>query len=165
MTLPSLPFRAGPRPRTGPAVPHTQLDQLSPPVVRNQLRQWMSDALPGTHTGPSEISDPGTMRRWMASAFPDKPIPHDIPDEQALAVFLDTAVTGEGVVLMPPSLTREFAHIHPDGWGERHPLYSPQQVNVVMLFGPRDGDELDVARTIVRAAHQYATSPRPVVGS
>ncbi|WP_454197328.1 luciferase domain-containing protein [Nocardia sp. Marseille-Q1738] len=172
MTLPSLPYRFGARPETGPAVPHVQLSQLSPPALREQLRDWLT-ALPGTVTGPSEISDPAKMRRWMAATFPDKPIPHDIPDENALAIFLDGARPQHGVVLMPPSLTTEVAHIHPDGslhlamslpdqeellakgWGERHPLYSAK-VNVVMLFGPRDADELRVAQVVVEAAYRYA---------
>ncbi|WP_199739521.1 luciferase family protein [Streptomyces klenkii] len=75
---------------------------------------------------------------------------------------------------MPPRLTAEFAHLHPDGslhlslatgdqqeligkgWGERHPLHSAQ-INVVMLYGPRTDEELAVARAVIRAAYRYAT--------
>ncbi len=170
----SLPARAGERPQTGPAVPHVQLTQLSPPQVRRELLQWMSTELPGTVTGPSEISDPAKMRRWMATAMPDVPLPEEIPDEKALAVFLDDVAPPDGVVLMPPRLTAEFAHLHPDGslhlalspedqqellakgWGERHPLHSAE-VNVVMLFGPRTAEELDVARRVIDASYRYAT--------
>ena len=41
------------------------------------------------------------------------------------------------------------------GWGERHPLYSPT-INVLMLYGPRTADELDVAKTVEAV---YATGP------
>jgi hypothetical protein len=172
--LRSLPRREGARPETGPAVPHTQLSQNSPAELREELREWMATELPGTVSGPSEISDAEKMRAWIAEALPHLPVPHDVPDEKAFAVFLDGSAPAAGAVLMPPGLTTEFAHLHPDGslhlalaledqrellakgWGERHPLYS-EQVNVVMLFGPRSADELEVARTVLEASYRYAT--------
>lgn len=39
---------------------------------------------------------------------------------------------------------------------ERHPLHSAT-INVVMLYGPRDDDELAVAKTVVDASYRYAT--------
>jgi hypothetical protein len=151
-----------------------QLTQVSPPDVRETLKDWMASALPGTVTGTSEISDVAKMKRWMAATFPDKPIPHDLPMESAFGVFLDGGLPPADAILMPPSLTREFAHLHPDGslhlalsredqeellaagWGERHPLHG-QQVNVVMLYGPRTTEEVRVAKTVVLAAYRYAT--------
>ncbi|EFC81452.1 luciferase family protein [Parafrankia sp. EUN1f] len=150
MSMPALPPRTGHRPRTGPAVPHEQLTQPSPPPVRDQLVRWMSTQLPGTRTGESEISLPG-----------------------ALAVFLDSFACAEGAVLLPPRLDAELGHVHVDGslhvalprddqeellakgWGERHPLYSPS-VNVVMLYAPRTVEELDVARSVLDASYRYA---------
>lgn len=174
MTMEPLPVREGDRPQTGPSVPHVQLTQTGPARLREELKRWMSTELPGTVTGPSEISDPAKMRRWMATARPQAPVPDEVPDENAFAVFLDGSAPPEGVVLMPPRLVSEFVHLHPDGslhlslseedqhellakgWGERHPLYAPD-VNVVMLFAPRTDEELCVARTAIRAAHHYAT--------
>ncbi|MGR6918032.1 ATP-binding protein [[Actinomadura] parvosata] len=46
------------------------------------------------------------------------------------------------------------------GWGERHPLYSPT-INVVMLYGPRSAEELDVARSVIAASYRYATGRAP----
>jgi len=146
-----LPVREGQRPKTGPAVPHVQLTQLSPPEVRQNLLDWMMTALPGVVFGPSEIADPG-----------------------AWAVFLDDQAPPPGAVLLPPRLTAEFAHLHPDGslhlalskaeqeeligkdWGERHPLHSPV-INVVMLYAPRTIDELEVAKAVLDASYRYAT--------
>ncbi|WP_188191980.1 luciferase domain-containing protein [Nonomuraea sp. SYSU D8015] len=148
----SLPTRAGDRPRTGPSVPHVQLSQNSPDEIRGQLTQWMSTELPATEIRASEISEPGSV-----------------------AFFLGNDVTPpQGAVLLPPRLVAEFAHVHIDGslhlalsledqrelidkgWGERHPLYSPT-INVVMLYGPRDAQELEVARSVVTASYRYAT--------
>ena len=147
----TLPTRSGERPRTGPAVPHLQLSQNSPAEVTERLQEWMTTALPGTVIRPSEISEPGS-----------------------LAFFLDGTTPPPGAVLLPPRLTAEFAHVHPEGslhlalstadqntliatgWGERHPLYSPT-INVVMLYGPRTDDELAVAKTVIAASYRYAT--------
>jgi hypothetical protein len=125
-----------------------QLNQVSPPQVREETIRLLA-ALPGSRTGPSEISEPGSF-----AVFTDNPAP--------------------SAVLLPPRLTAEFAHVHADGslhlaldredqaellakgWGERHPLYSPG-VNVVMLYAPRDRDDLAVARTVLQAASRYAS--------
>jgi hypothetical protein len=147
----TLPSREGPRPETGPAVPHIQFTQPSPPQVRQSLLDWMTTALPGVVFGPSEIADPG-----------------------AWAIFLDGQAPPPGAVLLPPRLTAELAHLHPDGslhlalskadqdelisrnWGERHPLYSPV-INVVMLYAPRTIDELEIAQAVLEASYRYAT--------
>ncbi|RZS39283.1 hypothetical protein EV193_104500 [Herbihabitans rhizosphaerae] len=149
MTTLELPRRAGERPRTGPEVPHVQLSQNVPPEITDELKSWMSTALDGAVIKPSEISEPGS-----------------------LAFFVNGA---PGAVLLPPRLDAEFVHVHRDGslhmalsagdqaslidagWGERHPLYGPV-VNVVMLYGPRDRDELEIAKKVVLAAHRYATT-------
>ncbi|MEU4549691.1 luciferase family protein [Nonomuraea dietziae] len=156
MTVMTLPARPGDRPRTGPSVPHVQFTQNSPDEIRKELEQWMSTALPSTEIRPSEISEPGSTAFFLArDAHPP-----------------------QGAVLLPPRLVAEFAHIHRDGslhlalsredqdeliaksWGERHPLYSPT-INVVMLYGPRTADELDVAKAVVASSYRYATG-RPL---
>jgi phospholipase/carboxylesterase len=151
MTLPVLPERAGDRPVTGPEVPHLQFTQTSPPEIREELRQWMATALPGTSTGRSEIS---THDTW--------------------AVLLNYVAPVKSVSLMPPRWDAEFVHLHADGslhlclapadhaaflksgWGEKHPFYD-RGVNVVMLYAPRDRAELEVAKKVVAASYQYAT--------
>ncbi|WP_433256847.1 luciferase family protein [Streptosporangium sp. CA-135522] len=157
MTMPELPAREGDRPETGPSVPHVQLTQNSPDEIRQELKRWMSTELPGTVIRPSEISEPGS-----------------------LAFFLDGTLPPRGAVLLPPRLDAEFAHVHSDGslhlslpiedqrelvakgWGERHPLYSAR-INVVMLYGPRDDEEIHVARTVIEASYRYATGRDRVV--
>ncbi|MGN9841850.1 luciferase domain-containing protein [Nonomuraea sp. H19] len=152
----SLPARAGDRPRTGPSVPHVQLSQTSPGEIREQLEQWMSTELPAAEIRPSEISEPRSIAFFLA----------------------DDVLPPQGAVLLPPRLVAEFAHIHIDGslhlalsqedqreliargWGERHPLYSPT-INVVMLYGPRTAQELEVAKSVVAASYRYATGRTP----
>ena len=75
---------------------------------------------------------------------------------------------------------REFAHIHPqdsgggslhvrltadhaaavveEGWGEYHPFAIDGTIpNLVMVYAPRDDEDLEVVMTIVGAAVAYAT--------
>ena len=76
-------------------------------------------------------------------------------------------------------IQHEFAHIHPpsdgslhmtlppaivddvidNGWAERHPLAGQFGLssNIVMVYGPRDEDELAVVVALLRASHAFAT--------
>jgi hypothetical protein len=150
---PSLPTRAGERPRTTPTNPHTQLDQQ--PADRHWTEELARRvfALPGVVEEPSRISVPGARALVLAGDEPMGP-----PE-----AFL----TG-----------REFAHLHPDpdhslhamlptetveeavaaGWAEPHPaalrgLIAP---TAVMIYAPRDEAELDVVEALVRASHAFA---------
>ena len=73
---------------------------------------------------------------------------------------------------------REFAHLHPDpdqslhamlppgmvpeavdaGWAEPHPVALRGLIpsTAVMLYAPRDEQELDVIEQLVRASHAFA---------
>jgi Family of unknown function (DUF5519) len=81
---------------------------------------------------------------------------------------------------------REFAHIHSilddsvhaalptevaqeaisKGWAEQHPVarmgYIPQ--NVVMIYAPRDAQEIEVVAGLVDEAYRYASGVVPDVG-
>lgn len=143
--------RAGPRPTTTPTNPHTQLDQNAPPALQERVFQAAS-AMTGVVVGPSAVSVPGARAFHLpACAAP------------AQAGFM---------------VDREFAHLHPsrdgslhmalppdvvdaaiaNGWAERHPLAGRYGLptNIVMVYGPRDEDELAVVVDLVRASHAHA---------
>lgn len=83
-------------------------------------------------------------------------------------------------------LTTEFAHVHPApdfslhltlpeplrteaiaaGWAEPHPLAGYPSISdlVVLLFAPRDVDELGVAKRLVKASWAYAKDGRAECG-
>jgi phospholipase/carboxylesterase len=148
--------RRGPAPKTGPAIPHQQLSQNAPVGLQEQLWQRML-ALPGVRSGPSGISAPDTR-----------------------ALHLEPGVaTGPGAAFL---IGTEFAHIHgpadgslhltlpPDevnelqrfGWGELHPIARDglRPATLVMVFGPRDADELGVVWQFVQRSFAYATGAR-----
>ena len=146
-----LPPRAGDRPRTTPVNPHTQLDQNAPADLQDRLRDHAL-SLPGVRRGRSNVSVPG-----------------------AIAFFLDAPPHPPA---LPDLFGGEWGHIHPRedgslhlnlptpqaerlielGWAEFHHVVTRGLVPpiVVMLYGPRDEDELAVASRIVEAAYVAA---------
>ncbi len=148
----SPPPRAGPAPETGPAMPHQQLSQNAPPELQEALFQ-RGAGLEGVRVGRSGVSVPG-----------------------ARAFLLDEALANG-----PPEafmVGTEFAHLHPPydgslhlalpaeaaaglerkGWGELHPLarMGVMPPTALMVFGPRDADELEVVWAVLRASHAFA---------
>jgi Luciferase len=146
-------MRVGARPRTTPTNPHTQLDQQPTDSRLIEELARRAFALPGVVEEPSRISVPGARALVLAPSEPAGP-----PD----AFLID----------------REFAHIHPDpdhslhamlppeivteavsaGWAERHPVALQGLIpsTAVMLYAPRDEEELDVIEGLVRASHAFA---------
>jgi hypothetical protein len=59
-----LPERSGPRPRTTPTNPHTQLEQNPERQVVEELARRVF-ALPGVEERPSAISVPGARALWF----------------------------------------------------------------------------------------------------
>lgn len=145
--------RPGPRPRTTPTNPHTQLDQNAPRELQERVFA-VARSLAGVVVGPSAVSVPGARAFHLPSC-----------SHTSHAAFM---------------VEREFAHIHPtsdgslhmtlppaivdrviaNGWAERHPLAGKHGLpsNIVMTYGPRDEAELAIVEDLVRASHAYATS-------
>ncbi|MEM8996865.1 MAG: luciferase family protein [Acidobacteriota bacterium] len=147
-----LPPRRGPRPRTTPTNPHTQLEQNAPHELQLETAEFMF-GLPCIREVTSRVSVPGTRAMWLQ----------------------------ESCEAGPPNafmVGREFCHLHPPsdgslhlnlpldvmrvaiekGWAEQHPLAVRGVVpeNVVMVYGPRDLEELEVVKTLIAAAHAFA---------
>jgi hypothetical protein len=146
--------RAGPRPRTTPTNPHTQLDQIAPPDLQERVLAFARE-LPAVVLGKSLVSVPGTRAFHVPSCT-----------SAAFGCFM---------------IEREFAHLHPPsdgslhmtlaptivdtvidkGWAERHPIAGKHGLpaNIVMVYGPRDEAELAIVAALVRASHAHACDP------
>jgi hypothetical protein len=148
----TLPARTGPRPTVTRTNPQTQLDQqpripLSPALIVHAA------GLPGVRLGDSRRAPAGTTGFHL-----------DEGRGPARAFMLD----------------REFAHVHPGpdhslhltlppeirdaaiaaGWAKPHPMAGQPTVSadLVMVYAPRDADELAVAVELVSAAWRYAAA-------
>ena len=144
--------RSGPRPDTTTRNPHTQLTQNAPRELQERVFDF-ARSLSGVVVGPSLVSVPG------ARAFH---LPEETP--KARDCFM---------------VDHEFAHLHPpsdgslhmslpsaivdaviaNGWAERHPLAGKHGLpdNIVMVYGPRDENELAVVKDLIRASYERAS--------
>ena len=150
-----LPARAGARPKTG-EIPHLQLSDQSPKPIYERMARWglveVPEEVPIVRHRPTMISVPSTRALW-----------------------LDESVPAAANAFMPPPGSREFAHLHADGswhlvvdealvgtildarWGERHPWYH-RGVLEVMVYAPRDGQELRIVQQLVVASIEHASN-------
>ena len=153
MTTLTLNPRSRPAPQTTNSLPHSQVTQHGPDEVIQKLYDWCF-ALPSVANEHSGISVPGA---------------------RALVLHEGTECNHDAFMI-----GREFAHIHPHpdngsmhvkldavdakavvdaGWGEDHYLvtqghYPP---GLIMVFSPRDEDELETVKHIVARSYEFAT--------
>ena len=146
-----LAYRRGERPRFAPKWPCPQLDQTCDASLHDALAAAVA-ALPGVTRQPAPFGAPG-----IGFALDDD-----------LARGQPEAFIGEGCFLalqpggaMHLSLRPEWAQkVVNHGWATVHPFarymagaVPPQSL---VVYAPRDGAELAVARRIAGAAHGYA---------
>ena len=146
-----LPPRQGPRPETTQPshtnpMPHKQTSQNAPIQLQEQLFE-RARGLPGVVVGHSLVSVPG------ARAFHLEEDRAGGPQEafQAATEFAHLHPRHDGSLhlTLPPRLYREVLD---KGWGEPHPVSG-----TMMVFGPRDAQELETVWRIVQASYAYAT--------
>ena len=148
-----FPTRPGPEPTITTEEPQEQLDQIGPEEVWDELVRRANE-LPGVTEGDSLISVEG-----------------------ARAFFLDRELlNGPGDSRI---IENEFAHIHPrpdsswhlqlphelallalsGGWGRIHTVVwlGDAPANSMMLYSPRNAEEMEVVWGLVEESYRYAT--------
>jgi len=152
-----LPQRSGAKPTTTDTNPHQQLDQ-NPPAQAYELVKRKAFDFPLIERRPSIISVFGSEALWLTER----------PDHACAEAFM---------------AGNEFAHVHPPsdgsmhmtlpleqvselitkGWGEPHPLVKDGRapMTAVMVFGPRDIDEIDIALQMMDISRQFANGNPP----
>ena len=147
-----LPPREGPRPRTTPTNPHTQLDQNPGPSLVQELAR-RAFTLPDVEERPSAISVPGARALWLSEDVPAGP-------REAFMIGREFAhihpmPDGSLHAALPPEVAREAVEKE---WAEQHPVarlgYIPE--NVVMIYAPRDEPELEIVLKLVEESRRYA---------
>jgi hypothetical protein len=144
--------RRGPRPATTARPPHRQLDQQPGEQLALRLREQLGTARAHVRLAPSAISVPG-----------------------ATALVLDERRGPAEAYL----IGNEFAHLHPwpdvslhmalprdqaedviaAGWAELHPEAAAGRLpsTLVMVYAPRDDDEIAVVLGLLSSSHCFAT--------
>ncbi|MFT5111009.1 MAG: hypothetical protein ACI8P9_000320 [Parasphingorhabdus sp.] len=149
----TLPHRRGEAPQVGETIPQLQFSDLSPDDIRNKLWSWAFNSFDDVTEQDTRISVPTSRAMWL-----DPKIPSAHED-----------------AFMPPPGSREFCHMHLDGsihavvanevedevirkhWGKRHPLYHSHGVKEVIVYAPRDDEDLEVLKSVIRKSYEYAT--------
>jgi len=153
--LAALPERTGPAPRTPFAVPHVQFDQNAPVVMQEALSeavQKLPDIVLWRETSfsiPPAVGWvlPESLRGGPENAYSlEGEFGHSHrPEDGSMHLRLPAVVSG--IV---------FAR----GWGILHPFSAvvtgQKEVNYIMVYGPRDDDELEAIWTIVQASYAFA---------
>ena len=153
ITWDNMPKRDGDRPSTTDTNPHQQLNQQPEDFSFVEDLKTCAFTRSDIDVKPSAISVPGSIALWMK--------------QEHACTACDAFMVGT-----------EFAHFHPKpdlsmhlglptkdaetiidkGWGEWHPLikrgYLPP--TMIMLYAPRNQEELEVAKRIVEQSYQFA---------
>jgi hypothetical protein len=146
----SLPVRNGPqpamrRPTAERPGPHQQLSQNAPLELQEALFA-LGRSLPGVTTGRSLMSLPGAR-----AFFLDRELARG-PDAafQAGTEFAHIHAPFDGSlhVTLPDQVAQE---VMAQGWGEPHPVQKG-----LLIYGPRDEQELAVAWQLLRISHVFA---------
>lgn len=151
----NVPPRSGPRPSTTPTNPHSQLDQNAPPHLQDRLRDHAL-SLPGVVSGMSHVSVPGSIA-FLLNEPPEAPtIPALLGAEWG---HIHPHHDGSLHINMPTELADQVVAA---GWGEYHCLVRPGIIPpiVILLYGPRDEDELAVCKRIVEESYLAAGGNR-----
>jgi hypothetical protein len=147
-----LPARLGPRPRTRRTLPHRQLDQWPAVALIHMIGEW-SLRLPHVRSKESRLASPETLALWLPDDIAFGPREafidghefchlHPSP-EGSLHLTLPQAMRGQAIAL---------------GWAERHPSVEAgiMPETLVMVYGPRNEDEVRCVLRLVIASHQFA---------
>ncbi len=149
-----MPLRRGSRPRTTRTNPHMQLEQNTSADLWKQLAE-RAFALEDVVERASVVSIPGARALWLRDDV--SPGPADAFMIGREFAHLHPLPEGSLHMALPPAIARAAVA---RGWAEPHPMaqlgYVPE--HVVMVYGPRDADELEVVWRLVEASHRHARS-------
>lgn len=153
-TLPDgvLPRREGPRPDVSWTIPQQQESQNAPAELQERLYDEVR-RLPGVDVGPSRISVPGARGFTLEDGSSDDRA-FLVPEAREFA-HLHPAYDGSLHLVLPPGLA---ADVSAKGWGRPH-MWAGTRLSpgFLMVFGPRDDDELATVVGIVATSHAYAS--------
>ncbi|KAK7033029.1 hypothetical protein R3P38DRAFT_2920269 [Favolaschia claudopus] len=157
--------RRGARPLTGwHCVPHRQVDRLPADEIAKRLDAIFekhvaaNPTLIQTTLSPHEKTVPGVI------IHPDIPSPHNDAKLGLREVAHIHPIDHSMHVILSPADSKIVVDL---GWAERHPLSGvsrllPLPNTYLLVYAPRDEEELDVVESILVASIGYMTGSRSV---
>jgi len=146
-----IPERPGAPPEIGQVPPQLQYSDLGSEETRSALKTWAFSHFPNVREHDTLISVPTSRAMWL--------------DESVSTAHEDAFMPGQG--------SREFCHLHEDGslhavvgteveqeiirkgWGVRH-MYFDRGVKEMLVYAPRNTEELETVKTIICESYRYA---------
>ena len=151
----TLPRRAGQRPTVSWTIPQEQRSDNAPVDLQEKLFARIS-SLAGVSTSQSVISVPGA-RGLMIKPEPDAPKDAFLVPSAGEFAHQHPSHDGSLHLALPPQLAADAIA---KGWAVAHPLAGIRLARgMVMVYGPRDENELHVVAAMVETSHAYATGP------
>jgi phospholipase/carboxylesterase len=143
-------------------MPHQQLSDNAPAEIQEKLFE-RARSLSGVRTGPSRVSVPGARAFFMEDTSKAPADAFMIGSEFA---HLHPSYDGSLHLVLPAEVATEVID---RGWGELHPMArgAARRAVPLMVFGPRNDEELEVVWLILRASFEFAgglDEPEPNLG-
>jgi|GEM_PF-264856 hypothetical protein len=139
-TLSAVPVRERPPPDTPEVIPHQQFSRNAPLSLQEELMASVS-VLPGVRVVATEFSLAGSQGWRLEDSFAEGPDDAFISQSREFG-HLHQPADGSMHMLLPVGFSVVALE---KGWGIIHPLtdsISGENSDYVMIFGPRDQDEL-----------------------
>jgi phospholipase/carboxylesterase len=147
-----LPERRGTRPEVSWSIPQQQENDNAPVELQVRLLAEVASQ-PGVRIASSHISVPGA-RAFLTDRPATNPQAFLVPGTGAFA-HLHPPYDGSLHLALPPDLAADLVT---RGWGQVHPLAGTRVTpGFVMVYGPREEEELRTVAAIVAASHAFAT--------
>ncbi|KAK2055754.1 hypothetical protein LY76DRAFT_618347 [Colletotrichum caudatum] len=169
----ALPPRKGDRAQLGGIVPHRQLTQHAPERMREYIDNLFANAvaqnptLVESKTSLYERKNSALFVRPAVLASPARPVTARTSRGEISHHHGDLSVH---MYLSPADAKRAIAK----GWAERHRLARPRGTlfsdryrvadTYLMIYGPRDDDEMDALAVFLRNAIRFMTGSEDVQG-
>lgn len=147
-----LPARHGTRPDTTATNPHKQLEQNPSRGMYDELAERMR-LMPDAHEEPSKISVPGARALILDDAVDPGPEKAFIIDREFC--HLHPPDDGSLHMTLPPTIADKARE---QRWAELHPVAERGLIpeTVVMVYAPRDTEELAIVERLLQASYQFA---------
>ena len=152
--LNAAPLREGLPPETPDGIPHQQLNQNAPLALQEELMASVS-VLPGVQIEPTPFSLEGSQGWRLDGSFAQGPEDAFIRQSPEFG-HLHRPSDGSMHMLLPLAFSIVALE---KGWGIIHPLtdsISGEHSDYVMIYGPRDEDELKTIWIIAQISYYYA---------
>lgn len=147
-----LPARVGPRPRTRMALPHMQLDQWPPAEIAQRLVE-LALSIPGIRAKQSRMAFPTSLALCLEDDFAHGPAEAFIDNHEFC--LLHSLPQASVHLTLPREIRDRVVQL---GWAEQHPGVRAGIIppTLVMLYAPRDSEELCIASHLIGASCRFA---------